>query len=270
MSGLSFRRTLYQCLWSGALKPRLERVPVLRRIYGGWSRSHPFDRSHGIDTSGFIPANECASGDLPAAQINFYSGSQPSIVRAALASLPEPARYAFVDIGCGKGRPLVVASEFGFERVLGVELAPHIAHIARANAAAIAAQHPDRTPIEILVGDATTVQPPGQRVVYFLYNPFSRPLVQRLVANVERQLQEGLQHAFFVCYNPVHGEVLDRSPHFARWSASTLRYAADELGYGPDIEDTVVIWQSLPEHYAPRAGARRRIGVSDSQWCSLP
>ena len=160
MSGLSVRRTLYQCLWSGALKSRLERVPVLRRIYAGWSRSHPFDRSHGIDTSGFIPASECANGDLPAAQINFYSGSQPSIVRAALASLPEHARYAFVDIGCGKGRPLVVASEFGFERVLGVELAPHIAHIARTNAAAIAAQHPDRTPIKILVGDATTVLPP--------------------------------------------------------------------------------------------------------------
>jgi SAM-dependent methyltransferase len=269
MSGLSLRRRLYEFLWSGPVKPRLERIPVLRRLYGGWSRPHPFDRSHGIDTSGFVPAGECASGDVPATQINFYSGSQPSIVRTALASLPEPGHYAFVDIGCGKGRPLVVASEFGFGRVIGVELAPQLARVARANAETVAARHPDRTPIEVLVGDATTVMPPGQRVVYYLYNPFSRPLVQRLVANVERQLQQGLQHVFFVCYNPVHGDVLDQSPHFARWSASTLRYAADELGYGPDIEDTVVIWQSRPERYAPQAAAQRPISVNGSQWSHL-
>jgi SAM-dependent methyltransferase len=267
--GMSFRRHLYECLWAAQVKPSLERVPVLRRIYGGWTRTHPFDRHHGIDTSGFAPASECASVDVPAAQINFYGGSQPSIVRAVLATLPEPEHYAFVDIGCGKGRPMVVASEFRFQRLIGVELAPQLAQVARTNAATIAARHPDRTPIEILVGDATMVAPPADRVVYYLYNPFSRPLLKALVENVERQLQGRLQHAFFVCYNPVHGDVLDESLHFARWSANTIRYADDELGYGPDIEDTAVIWQSLPECYLPNPAAERKISVSRSQWCSL-
>lgn len=269
MSAQALRRSLYAGLWSASVKPMLERVPLLRRIYGGWGRVHPFDRAHGIDTSGFVPATECATDEVPAAQINFYSGSQPSIVRAVLASLPEPHRYAFVDIGCGKGRPLVVASEFPFRRVVGVELSPRLAQVARANGASIAARHPARTPIEVQVGDATSIDPPADRVVYFLYNPFGRPLVEALVANVERQLGDRLEHAFFVCYNPVHGEVLDRSPHFARWSAQSLRYAADELGYGPDIEDTTVVWQSVPQRYRPQPSAGRRIAVSRSQWCRL-
>ncbi len=102
-----------------------------------------------------------------------------------------------------------------------------------------------------------------------LYNSFSRPLVQALVENVARHLQGPLKHAFFVGYNPVHGDVLDQSPHFARWSAQTLPYAADELGYGPDLEDTTVVWQSLPQRYPPQASAGRRIQVSPGQWCSL-
>lgn len=266
---MRLRRRVYECLWSARVKPVLERIPAVRRLYGGWARPHPFDLAHGTDTSGFVPASDCASDGVPAEQINFYGGSQPSIVRTLLATLPHRERYAFVDVGCGKGRPLLVASEFGFRRLVGVELAPHLARVARANAATVAARHPGRTAIEILVGDATAVEPPADHVVYYLYNPFSRPLVQALVENVERQLKDRLQHAFFVCYNPVHGEVLDRSPHFARWSAATLRYADDEIGYGPDLADTAVIWQSVPERYPPAASAGRPIMVSPTQWCRL-
>lgn len=263
------RRHLFECLWAPPVKSLLKRVPLLRRIYGGWARPHPFDLAHGIDTSGFVSASECAADGVPAEQITFYGGSQPSIVRTVLASLPEPARYAFVDIGCGKGRPLVVATEFPFRRVVGVELAPHLAQLARTNAASIAARHPGRRPIEIEAGNATSVLAPADRVVYFLYNPFGRSLVKALVEHVERQLQHSLEHAFFVCYNPVHAEVLDQSPHFARWSAQTNRYAAEELGYGPDIEDTTVVWQSLPPRYPPQGSANRQLAVSRSQWCSL-
>ena len=267
------RRKLYEALWAPQVKPMLERVPLVRRIYGGWARVHPFDATHGVDTSGFAAAAECAGesagGVGLAAQISPYGGSQPSIVRSGLASLPDPQRYAFVDIGCGKGRPLVVASEFPFPRVVGVELAPRLAAIARANAAIVAARHPDRTPIEVQVGDATAVSPPADRVVYFMYHAFNDALVGALIDNLERQLRDRLQHAFFVYYNPVHGDVLDRSPRFVRWSAQTIPYAPDELGYGPDIQDTLVIWQSVPERYPTRAGAGRRIAASPSQSCSL-
>lgn len=265
----SLRRHLYECLWATPVKSVLSRVPLIRRIYSGWARPHPFDLAHGIDTSGFVPASECATAGVPAVEINFYGGSQPSIIRAVLASLPEPEHYAFVDIGCGKGRPLVVASEFPFRRVVGVELAPRLAQIARTNAATIAARHPSRRVVEVQVGDATTVSPPADRVVYFLYNPFGRALVKALVENVERRLGHGLEHAFFVCYNPVHADVLDQSPHFARWSAQTTPYAADELGYGPDIEDTTVVWQSIPARYPQQATASRHVVVNPSQWCRL-
>lgn len=268
--GTGLRRKFYEALWAAPLKPLLERVPLLRRIYSGWGRVHPFDLTHGVDTSGFVPASECTGDSDLAAQILPYAGSQPSIVRRVLASLPEPERYAFVDIGCGKGRPLVVASEFPFHRVTGIELSPRLAEVARSNAAIVAARHPRRSAIEIEIDDATRASPPAKCVVYFMYHAFQQSLVSALMAHLERRLQDqSVQHAFFVYYNPVHGAVLDRSAQFARWSAQTLPYAPTELGFGPDIQDTVVIWQSVPQRYPAQAGAERQIAVSPAQWCSL-
>ena len=257
----ALRRKVYEVLWSPSVKSILGRVPVLRRLYDGWSRRHPIDAVYGIETSGVVSPDECAPGADLVAHMSPYAGSQPSIVRASLALLPDHVDYAFVDLGCGKGRPLVVASELPFARLLGVEISPALAAIARTNADAIAAAHPDRTRIEVQVGDASAAPMLSRRVVYYVYHPFDRSLVQMLVADIERQLDADVDHAFFVYYNPVHGDVLDGSARFTRWSADVLPYAADELGYGPDVADSVVIWQTRPAQYAPRPGAARPIIV---------
>jgi SAM-dependent methyltransferase len=258
------RLKIYEALWAPRVKPVLERVRFVRRIYHGWERHHPFDVAHGLDTSGYVSATQCAGDAAMASQITFYGGSQPSIVRMGLAKLPDREQYAFVDIGCGKGRPLAVASEFSFHRLVGIEISPNLAAIARSNATILASRFPDRTRVEVEIGDATTPTAPGERVVYFMYHAFGAALTTRLVESIERQLRHGLQHAFFVYYNPVHADVLDRSPRFARWSADVMSCAPDELGYGPDLRDTVVVWQTTPSRYAALPGATRHINVAPS------
>lgn len=269
MSNMHLRRRLFETLWAQPIKPLLERIPVARWIYSGWDRRHPFDAALGIEASGYLPVADCTDDPALVAQINPYGGSQPSIVRTVLAGLPHPEAYAFVDIGCGKGRPLVVASELPYRRIVGIDLAPNLIEIAGRNARAVAARHPQRTAIELQTGDATAVEAPADRVVYFMYNSFNCTLVAALVAHLEQQLQNGLSHLFFVYYNPVHAKVFDESPAFTRWSARTIPYAEDELGFGPDIEDTLIIWQSQPSLFHALPGALRKVEVSASQWCHL-
>ena len=102
-------------------------------------------------------------------------------------------------------------------------------------------------------------------MVYFLYHPFDAELTGALAENIAAQLGERLEHAFIVYYNPVHAEVFDRSPHFARWSARSLPYAADEVGYGPDLEDSVLVWQTVPGRYPPQPGAGRQVIIDPEQ-----
>ena len=258
MRAQRLRRLSYHLLWWPPLKAVLQRLPLMRRAYNGWVRRHPYDVEHGVDTSGSVSPADCAPAAV-ASLISPYGGSQPSIVRAAIAALPDHAAYAFVDVGCGKGRALMVASEFPFARLIGVEISDALADIARRNAAVVAQRDPRRTAIEIQVGDATAVHLAAERIVYFMYHPFGRVLTERLVDNLERQLGSGLRHAFVVYYNPVFGDVLDRSPRFARWQADTMSYGDDELGFGPDLCDTVVTWQTVPARYPARPRASRSI-----------
>jgi len=255
---VSLQTQLFTFFWSPPVKASLQRVRLVLRIYDGWRRRHPFDVEHGVDTSGFVPPDDQAP---IAAHMTPYAGSQPSIVRARLLALPVRSGYTFVDLGCGKGRPLIVASEMEFAAVAGVEYSPALATVARSNASIIASRFPARPPIAVHVADATNVEAIAPLIVYYMYHPFDGELVAALVANIERQLASALQHAFFVYYNPVYGHLFDESDRFERFDAVTQTYAAQELGFGPDLSDAVVTWQTRPPRATPRPNASRKIAV---------
>ena len=78
---------------------------------------------------------------------------------------------------------------------------------------------------------------------------------------VNAALRNALRTIYVVYYNPVAGHCFDASPLLRRHFAGTLPYAANELGYGPDTEDPIVVWQGgtalAPSD--PRADARIEI-----------
>lgn len=232
---------------------------------------HPIDEEYGIETSGVIGFKQLRSGKKSDVYTVSYGGSQPSIVRRALAGIPGIERSTFLDLGCGKGRALAVASEFPFRDVVGVELAPFLADIARANAAAIGRRFPGRPPIRVFEGDALATRLPEGQVVLYLFHPFFKALMKKLVAGIEADLRAGrCGKVFVVYYNPVYGDVFDASPLFRRVAAEEMRYAPEELGAGAsyhDESDAVVVWQSAGgDMAAPQPGAHRRIAVPPPGW----
>ena len=64
----------------------------------------------------------------------FYVATTASLIYEILSSLAlPPDTFAFVDMGSGKGRALLVASEFAFAKIVGIELSPHLHRIAQEN-----------------------------------------------------------------------------------------------------------------------------------------
>lgn len=82
-----------------------------------------------------------------------------------------------------------------------------------------------------------------RNLVLFLYHPFGTELVLKVVHALEAALSLESRAVYVVLYNPVNGACFDASPVFARRFASTLPYAEEELGFGPDAADAVVVWQ---------------------------
>jgi SAM-dependent methyltransferase len=241
------------------LRRLLEKVPGAHALYGnGWDRVHPFDRAHGTDTSGCVAAAELPAGEAARAHAICYAGSQPSVLRQGLAELWPLDSFAFVDLGCGKGRALLVASELPFREILGVELSAPLARIASRNAVLIARRFPKRTAIAVAVADASTFPLPAGNLVLFLYHPFSAALVARVAASVDAALASQRRCVYVVYYNPVAGHCFDASKRLRRRYARVLPYAAEERGYGPDDADTLVIWQGGTQA-PPAAAANARI-----------
>ena len=193
---------------------------------------HPFDQAHQVDTSGLVRGEDIDSGSRSDLYITAYYGISPSSLRQALKHLPEPVdTYTFVDLGCGKGRALLVAAERPFRRVAGVEISPELARIAQANTA--------REPrIHIEQGDAATFAFPDEPLVIFLYHPFLPPVLKKVLRNLQ-QTRAGSVHPTFLLYaNPAYQRVIARFPFLKlvwhhRFALSVEDAAVDRHG----IED---------------------------------
>jgi SAM-dependent methyltransferase len=221
------------------------KIPAFGKIYSPLWGVHPIDKELGIETSGIVSAEDIHRDKKLNQLIIPYIGSQPSIVRTSLSALTTYAEYTFVDYGCGKGRALVVASEFPFQRVVGLELSPILAATARSNASRVARRFSQRSPVEVVTGNACEYPLPSGKLTCFNYHAFGRELVSQMIRNFEAGLAAHTPHMFFVYYNPVHFELFDASPAFKRFYAQQLPYHDSEIGFGPDREDSVVIWQSV-------------------------
>lgn len=265
---------------SGRMQRMLFAIPsgvVLARIKGALGLapdeknqrsplSHPIDGIYGIETSGNLNFVELESGKSSDIYITAYGGSQPSIVRRILGLIPDTDKATFLDFGCGKGRVLAVATEFPFRDIIGVELAPALVPIARDNAEIMARQFPQRKPITVIEGDVLDIPLPDGPLVIFLFDPFYRPIMKKVVKNLEKAMNaDKNRKIYLVYYNPVHGDLFDKSKYVKRYYAANVDFSPDEMGAGVayhDTRDCVVVWQSCSQNMAdahPKADSSLRI-----------
>src|SRR5579863_3713787 len=103
------------------------------KVYYALSRftDHLYDWRHHVDTGGVIGLAELKLN--PDAGRN-YIGIAPRTWKLMMRHLPiNPEKFTYVDIGCGKGRSLILAAERGFLRRIGVDLSPDLIETARRN-----------------------------------------------------------------------------------------------------------------------------------------
>ena len=152
---------------------------------------HPFDEEFGTETSGFLSGGGLAGGHAHDQFSTAYYGVAPSRMRQALARWIDTAgtgdvrEYTFVDVGSGKGRAVMLASELPFREVVGVELSADLHEVAKRNLRTWWESGRGRSPTRLVQGDALSLSLPEGRLLIFLYNPFLAPVMRRLLERVE-------------------------------------------------------------------------------------
>jgi len=200
----------------------------------GQAKPDPFDVLHGTDTGGRISGKDIAGVSLSALYSTAYVGTPPSAFTQALAVLPiRYEDFSFVDVGCGKGRALLIAAEFAFPRLVGVELSDELCTIARSNISI--ALDPERASrISVVNQDATKIIYPDGPLLLFLYNPFGSPILRRVLKNLERQVQESPRPVYLLYgWDPGYKEVMESFPFLRRISVSVYPLSAEDAQANP-------------------------------------
>jgi SAM-dependent methyltransferase len=132
--------------------------------------------------------------------------------------------FTFIDLGSGKGRTLLMASNYPFRRILGVELLPSLNQIAQQNLAQYHSDSQKCFAIESICADATTFAPPEGALVIYLFNPFPESGLRRALANLQKSLDAHPRPAHVIYHNPQLEAVLNETGRLKR-VAGTHQYS---------------------------------------------
>jgi predicted RNA methylase len=172
------------------------------------------ESSLGLDTGREWSVGAEVTGSALYGDGTMYMATPAARLTALLAELPvpDPERFAFVDLGCGKGSVLILAARHGYGRVIGVELDSSLVDVARANVAVAASELGERGGVvQVVRADAALFELPEAPLVVYLYNPFGEQTLHAVREELERSMRESPRPVVVAYYNPVHRDVFDSS-----------------------------------------------------------
>ncbi len=214
---------------------------------------HPFDLEFDVRTSGLVAGRNLHAGHRHDRHITAYYAVAPSVFHGILVrwrrcrQLAPLDAYTFVDLGAGMGRALLLASTYSFRAVVGVELHPTLARIARKNLAAWRAAGRAGVPTRVHCGDAAAfVLPPGPCLI-FLFNPFGAPVLRRLLRGWKRSLACRARPVDIVYVNDEQRDVLACEPGFERLFRGEIRRSHADAA----ADRTILKQQPGGEYAAP-------------------
>lgn len=196
-------RALFSALWQFARDSTPAR---LRQRYG----DADYDWDHRVNTT------SAAVGWRDRLLGVFYSPYQPTeptLFHEMLEALGQQPNFnfrdfTFVDLGSGKGRTLLMAADYRFRRIVGVELLPSLHHTAQENLQRYQSESQQCFAVESICADATTFPFPDGPLVIYLFNPFPEAGLRSVIANLEQAMRSQPRAVYVLYHNPLLEGVL--------------------------------------------------------------
>ena len=199
-------RRLFGVLWEFARDSTPER---LRQRFG----DADYDWDYRVNTtSGAVAWRDRLLGSFHSE----YQPTEPAAFHEMLDTLRQKFSvdfrdFTFLDLGSGKGRTLLMASDYPFRRIAGVELLPALHEIAKENIAQYKSETQKCFTMESICGDAGDFLFPDEPLVAYMFNPFPESGLRRVIANLERSLNDHPRPVYVLYHNALLEHVLSES-----------------------------------------------------------
>ncbi len=170
-----------------------------------------FDLRYGTDTTSIVEVDNLDIRHADRRNAHNYMASNYYILRKLLNTLKmELTDSVLVDFGSGKGRVLLVALEYGFKRLIGVEISQALCAICGNNLRIYRRNKKkyDNTEVEIVNIDAAKYRIPDDAAIFCFYNPFEEEVFNKVIDNIEDSLRLRRRSIYILYINPVFKDVL--------------------------------------------------------------
>jgi len=158
-----------------------------------------------------------------------YQPTDPSLFHEMLAGLQINFReFIFIDIGSGKGRVLLMAADYPFRRILGIELFPALHRIAIDNIRKYKSDTQKCFALESMCADARLFEFPPDPILLYLFNPLPEAGLRDLLENLEQSWRQHPRPVFILYSNPILEGTFSERAHFKK-IAGTHQYSVYEM-----------------------------------------
>jgi len=201
--------------WAATLELLRDLTPQRRRSRYG---DTDYDFDHNVDTTWATVSLRTRLRELiSGAQ---YQASQPELFHEILQALPvSPEGFTFIDLGSGKGRTLLMASNYPFRRIIGVELLDELHEIAKRNIAGYHSEQQKCFNVEAFYADARDFQFPQEPLVLYLFNPFPDYVLNAVLEKLRLSVLSHPREIYIIYHNLIHENLFKSRP----WLKQMLR-----------------------------------------------
>lgn len=181
--------------------------PPARRKRQQWQQQlrddAAFDQAFGIETCGDhwlgdagVPITEIARGN------GIYRPVGQDLFEHGFSKLDlDFSTYTFVDYGSGKGKAIFLACDYPFLKIIGIEYAPDLHHIAESNIKRYRNPKQKCHQIRSVLADATRYDPPLDPLVCFFFNPFDNHTLAQVLDKLYASWQSTKRSIWLVSVN---------------------------------------------------------------------
>jgi SAM-dependent methyltransferase len=132
--------------------------------------------------------------------INFF------VLEALLQKMRDTtSEIAFTDLGCGKGRAMVVAAHYGFTQIKGIDFASEVCLFAEKNMEATHKKFP-AIQYKIFCDDVLHYNIEKSECVFFMFNPFNEEIIREFLIKIERSIAHYPRTIYMLYASPRHIE----------------------------------------------------------------
>lgn len=116
-------------------------------------------------------------------------------------------KTSITDLGCGKGRMMMVAPHFGFKDITGIDFAKEVCEQAEANMRKIQGQFPD-IKWKVINQNVEKYEIAANDCVFFMFNPFSHSVLKNFLRKVNDSCDQFPRTIYFLYASPQYQKLL--------------------------------------------------------------